>query len=108
MTQDSPTRFRVDPLFFRLNVEKYDEVKLFMDTLELFDQGTSMASVASAVANPFYGSHLSMTLEEKLTINLNEYVIRLSIGLEDPSDLIIDLDAAFKKLVQEVGNEKNT
>ncbi|RKZ38261.1 MAG: PLP-dependent transferase [Gammaproteobacteria bacterium] len=95
-------------LFFELNVERYDDVKVFMDALELFDQGTSMASVASAVANPFYGSHLSMTSEEKLTISLNEYVIRLSIGLEDPDDLISDLDAAFRKLAKEAGNENNS
>jgi len=108
LTRRSLQTLEIRLIFFELNVERYDDVKVFMDALELFDQGTSMASVASAVANPFYGSHLSMTSEEKLTISLNEYVIRLSIGLEDPDDLISDLDAAFRKLAKEAGNENNS
>lgn len=79
-------------LFFRMKTKEYSKIVKFMDNLTLFDQGTSMASVASAVANPFNGSHLSMSAEEKNKIGLDEFVIRLSIGLESVDDLIFDLD----------------
>jgi cystathionine gamma-lyase/cystathionine gamma-lyase/homocysteine desulfhydrase len=83
-------------LFARLNLQNYKSVEMFMKSLELFDLGTAMASVASAVACPFFGSHLSMTPEEKADIGLDEFLVRLSIGLEDPADLIADLDQALQ------------
>ena len=82
-------------LFMHLAADNHDVVKKFMDALTLFDQGTPMASVASAVANPFYGSHLSMSAAEKERIGLDEFVVRLSIGLEEPEDLLADIDQAF-------------
>jgi len=83
-------------LFIQLDVPDYDAVKLFMNNLEFFDLSTAMASVTSAVACPYYGSHLSMTAEEKKTIGLNEYLVRLSIGLENTDDLIADIDHALE------------
>ncbi|KHD11835.1 hypothetical protein PN36_15015 [Candidatus Thiomargarita nelsonii] len=85
-------------LFFRLKTQDYSHVEKFMNTLKLFDQGTSMASVASAVANPFNGSHLSMSEAERNDIGLDEFVIRLSIGLEEVDDLVADLDFAFSTI----------
>lgn len=82
-------------IFFHLHVKSFDAVKTFMSELELFDEGTSMASVTSAVANPWNGSHLSMNEDEKKSIGLDEFVIRLSFGLEDVDDLIDDIDRAF-------------
>jgi cystathionine gamma-lyase/cystathionine gamma-lyase/homocysteine desulfhydrase len=85
-------------LFIRLNCQAYETIQTFMNALELFDLGTSMASVASAVANPYNGSHLSMTPEEKAKISLDEFVVRLSIGLENPDDLIADLEKALETI----------
>jgi cystathionine beta-lyase/cystathionine gamma-synthase len=70
-------------------------VEAFMNAFTLFDRGTPMASVASAVACPYLGSHLSMTAEEKARIGLDERLVRLSFGLEAPNDLKADLDQAL-------------
>ena len=88
-------------LFARLAVPTYNDVRSFMETLTLFDQGTPMASVASAVACPYYGSHLSMTPEEKAAVGLDEYLFRLSIGIEETDDLIADLGKALCHSVAE-------
>ncbi|MBO1345949.1 MAG: PLP-dependent transferase [Hormoscilla sp. GUM202] len=82
-------------IFFHLKATSFETVKTFMSNLELFDEGTSMASVTSAVANPWTGSHLSMSEDEKRSIGLDEFVIRLSFGLEDVDDLISDIEKAF-------------
>jgi cystathionine gamma-lyase/cystathionine gamma-lyase/homocysteine desulfhydrase len=93
-------------LFFQLATTSLTHVECFMKSLKLFDMGTSMASVASAVANPFNGSHLSMSPSEKAAIGLNEFCIRLSLGLEDSEDLISDLHNAFKKTTNLIEADK--
>jgi len=85
-------------LFFRLSTDKFENVEAFVNALSLFDRGTSLASITSAVAIPFLGSHLSMTDEEKQAIGLDKFLIRLSIGIEDPGDLIEDLRYALSTL----------
>jgi cystathionine gamma-lyase / homocysteine desulfhydrase len=70
----------------------------FKQALTIFNTGTGMACVTSMVAQPWSGSHASMTEEEKLEINLNENIVRLSFGLENPEDLKNDLLGAFRAL----------
>ena len=54
-------------LFFRMkDDEAGDKSDAFSSALNLFDRGTPMATVCSAVAIPYTGSHLSMTPDEKL------------------------------------------
>jgi cystathionine beta-lyase/cystathionine gamma-synthase len=47
------------------------------------------------VAQPYSGSHASMTAEEKRDIGLQENLVRLCFGLEHPDDLKADILAAF-------------
>lgn len=85
-------------IFFDLNenmVEKYSE---FHSHLSLFSTGTGMACVTSMIAQPFTGSHASMDSFEKEDMGLFPNTIRLSFGLEDPQDLISDLEFAFSKM----------
>ena len=85
-------------LFFELKDQYKDQVSQFMDSLQLFDRGTSMACVVSAVAQPFSGSHLSMSAEAKIRVGIKETLIRLCFGLEEAEDLKEDLLQAFGKL----------
>jgi cystathionine gamma-lyase / homocysteine desulfhydrase len=81
-------------LFFELK----GEYESFKQSLNIFNTGTGMACVTSMVAQPWSGSHASMTDEEKRGINLAENLVRLSFGLENPEDLKNDLMSAFQKL----------
>jgi cystathionine beta-lyase/cystathionine gamma-synthase len=91
-------------LFARLKWTSFKAVEHFMQSLKLFEYGTSMAGVTSAVACPYYGSHLSMTTEEKKSIQLENNVVRLSIGLEDTGDLISDLSRALDAATADEGS----
>jgi cystathionine beta-lyase/cystathionine gamma-synthase len=43
-------------------------------------------------------THCNMTPEEREAVGIYDGLIRLSVGLEDPEDIIADLDQAFDKL----------
>ncbi len=85
-------------LFFEFKDRYKDSVSKFMDSLKLFDRGTSMACVVSAVAQPFTGSHLSMKSEDKIRVGIRETLVRLCFGLEEEQDLKADLLQAFRSI----------
>ncbi|NVO00286.1 MAG: PLP-dependent transferase [Geobacteraceae bacterium] len=85
-------------LFFQLQPELCRRYSEFARALTLFDTGTGMACVSSMVAQPWSGSHASMTTEEKLAMGLDEGLVRLCFGFEKPEDLIADLERAFTSL----------
>lgn len=60
-------------------------------SLRYFGNGTAMACVTSMVAQPYTGSHASMTDIEKEQMGISRNLVRLCFGLEDPDDLQRDL-----------------
>ena len=85
-------------LFVKLRddlIEKYDE---FAKALRFFGSGTAMACVTSTVAQPFTGSHASMTDSEKEKMGLSRSLVRLCFGLENADDLRSDLRQAFQAI----------
>jgi len=90
-------------LFFRLGKEYANRYLPFRDALTLFDTGTGMAAVTSMVAQPFTGSHASMTAEEKAAMGLGPDLVRLCFGLEDPEDLEQDILQALRAMQQSRG-----
>jgi cystathionine gamma-lyase / homocysteine desulfhydrase len=85
-------------IFFQFIEELHGAYSSFIKNLKLFKTGTGMAAVTSMVAQPFTGSHASMSSDEKYAMNLDEGLVRLCFGLEDPEDLKTDLRQAFKAL----------
>jgi len=86
-------------LFFDFRKDLVSKYSIFSQKLQLFSTGTGMACVTSMVAQPFTGSHASMDSIEKENMGLSLSTIRLSFGLEDPNDLITDIENALKALV---------
>lgn len=82
-------------LFFELRADLVESYALLAGALELFQTGTGMACVTSMIAQPYTGSHASMTPEEKAEMGLGRELVRLSIGLEDFDDLREDLTRAL-------------
>jgi cystathionine gamma-lyase / homocysteine desulfhydrase len=83
-------------LCFELQPELTAHYGVFTQALRFFDTGTAMACVTSKVAQPYTGSHASMTDEEKRAMGLDRALVRLCIGLESPADLEADLASAFE------------
>jgi len=68
----------------------------FADHVKLFLLAASLGGVESLVILPIYGSHFNMSKEELRRAGVEPGTVRVSIGLEDPQDLIEDLRQALR------------
>ena len=67
----------------------------FMNELKLVKLAVSLGSTESLIQHPATMTHAGVDPEEKLRIGIKENLIRLSVGVENPEDLIWDLKQAF-------------
>ncbi len=65
------------------------------DRLEPFALAPSLGGVESLVTQPCTTTHHGLTPEERARRGISDAMLRLSIGLEDPEDLIADLHQAL-------------
>ncbi len=67
----------------------------FCDRVKLFLLAASLGGAESLVILPIYSSHYRMSNEELRRVGVTPGTVRVSIGLEDPEDLIADLKQAL-------------
>ena len=67
-----------------------------VDRLKLFKIAPSLGGVESLATQPVTTTHHGLTPEERARRGITDTMIRLSIGLEDASDLIEDLQQALE------------
>jgi cystathionine beta-lyase/cystathionine gamma-synthase len=65
------------------------------DRVRLFLLAVSLGGVESLVILPAYTSHYNMSVAELAKSGITAGTIRVSIGVEDPEDLIADLKQAL-------------
>jgi O-acetylhomoserine (thiol)-lyase len=70
--------------------------KKFIEGLKLFSHLANVGDCRSLVIHPASTTHFRMTDEALAAGGITQGTIRLSIGLEDPNDLIDDLKRALK------------
>jgi cystathionine gamma-lyase len=63
--------------------------------LELWTLAESLGGVKSLWCHPATMTHASVEAEERRRVGIGDGLVRLSVGLEDPEDLIADLDRAL-------------
>jgi cystathionine gamma-synthase len=85
-------------LSFELAGGSRERVDHVLKTLRWFTLAESLGGVESLVAHPASMTHASMTPEARRRAGITDGVIRLSVGIEDPEDLIRDLDEALGTL----------
>jgi cystathionine gamma-synthase len=85
-------------LSFELADGRPARVDHVLRTLRWFTLAESLGGVESLVAHPASMTHASMTPEARKRAGITDSVIRLSIGIEDPADLIADLERALASL----------
>ncbi len=66
-----------------------------LEKLKIFSLAESLGGVESLAGHPATMTHASIPKEERLKSGLTDSLIRLSVGIEDPDDLIKDLEQAI-------------
>jgi len=69
-----------------------------MDGLTLISRAVSLGDAETLIQHPASMTHSTYTPEERAAFGLSEGLIRLSIGLETPDDILADLAQSLAKL----------
>jgi len=67
----------------------------FMNKLKLIKRAISLGGVESTVASPVKTSHAKMNATERASIGVTDSLVRFSVGIEEASDLIADIEQAL-------------
>ncbi|HLN89098.1 MAG TPA: O-acetylhomoserine aminocarboxypropyltransferase/cysteine synthase family protein, partial [Candidatus Binatia bacterium] len=70
--------------------------KKFIESVKLLSHLANIGDAKSLVIHPASTTHQQLTAQEQAATGVTPDFIRLSIGLEDPEDIIEDLDQALK------------
>jgi len=68
-----------------------------LDALELIDISNNIGDSRSLLCHPASTTHHNMGAEAREAMGIGEGMLRINVGLEDPQDLIADLDQALAK-----------
>ncbi len=68
----------------------------FLEKLEVFTLAESLGGVESLANHPALMTHASIPEDKRKEIGVTDDLVRLSVGVEDIDDLILDLEQAFK------------
>ncbi len=73
------------------------EAFALMDALEVIDISNNIGDSRSMMTHPASTTHRALDEQARLDMGITEAMIRLSVGLEDPVDLIADIDNALTR-----------
>ena len=74
-----------------------EKVFRFMEALELILPATTLGDVYSLTLYPAISSHRALTPEERAKVGISDRLVRLSVGIEEASEIIEDLEKALEK-----------
>ena len=80
---------------FSFEVEDRAQAHALLDALALIDISNNIGDSRSLMTHPASTTHSSVAPEERERMGIGEGMLRLNVGLEDPADLIEDLDQAL-------------
>lgn len=69
----------------------------FVEATRIFALAESLGGVESLIGHPASMTHASVPVAMRQRMGLTDSLVRLSCGIEDPEDLIADLEQAFQR-----------
>lgn len=74
-----------------------DKLNTFIRSLRLVHYAMTLGGYRTTMSYPPFSSHDNLTREERYAIGITDGMLRISVGIEDPSDLIADFEQALEK-----------
>ena len=80
---------------FELKQAGREEIFRFMDALQMVVRATSLGDVHTMMLYPVMSSHREISPKHRERMGIRDSLVRLSVGIEAPEDIIQDLDQAL-------------
>jgi cystathionine beta-lyase/cystathionine gamma-synthase len=77
------------------DVGDVEKAKRIAERVTLFQLAESLGGVESLIGHPASMTHAAVPLEIRREMGLTESLLRLSVGIEEVDDLIVDLERAM-------------
>jgi cystathionine gamma-lyase len=74
------------------------ETRAFLENVRVFSLAESLGGVESLVNHPAIMTHASVPAETRKALGISDSLVRLSVGIETPQDLVRDLEQALAKV----------
>jgi cystathionine beta-lyase/cystathionine gamma-synthase len=88
---------------FALRGAAREEVFRFMDALRLTCVGTTVGDIYSQLLYPAISSHRALAADERHRLGIGDNLVRLSVGIEEPEDIIADVEQALEACMRPAG-----
>ncbi|MDX9731394.1 MAG: cystathionine gamma-synthase [Bdellovibrionales bacterium] len=69
-----------------------------LENVQVFALAESLGGVESLIEHPAIMTHASVPVETRKALGIDDSLVRLSVGIENPEDLLRDLDQALAKV----------
>lgn len=76
-----------------------EEGKMVMDSVEICKLAVSLGDAETLIQHPASMTHSPYTPEERTDAGISDGLVRLAVGLEDPEDIIADLEQALNRIL---------
>ncbi|WP_315821065.1 PLP-dependent transferase [Paraflavitalea speifideaquila] len=83
---------------FSLKEDTLEAATRFATSTQLFKLAESLGGIKSLISHPATMTHKSIPADKRQAAGVSDSLVRLSIGLEEAEDLIIDLQEALDGL----------
>jgi cystathionine gamma-lyase len=75
-----------------------DRARILVESVRIFALAESLGGVESLIGHPAMMTHASVPVDRREAMGLSDGLVRLSCGVEEPDDLLADLEQALAKL----------
>jgi cystathionine beta-lyase/cystathionine gamma-synthase len=79
------------------SLEDYDAASRFADSLRIIRVGSSFGGMRSEICHPATTSHRQLSPDDRAAAGIDDGMLRLAVGGEDPDDLAEDVSRALEK-----------
>lgn len=75
-----------------------EQAKQFLNSLKIFAMAESLGGVESLAEHPAIMTHASVPPEQRKQLGISDTMIRLSVGIEDADDILMDIQRALDQV----------
>jgi cystathionine gamma-lyase/cystathionine beta-lyase/cystathionine gamma-lyase/homocysteine desulfhydrase len=80
------------------DVGSLEAARRLLESVRLCSLGESLGGVETLISHPATMTHAGYTQQERDTLGITDGLVRISVGCEDPDDLVADLEQALGKV----------